>query len=237
MIKKVVVQEREFDPNKRRDEVDQKSSKSLAHIYEEEYIRSTQEMSNFTKTEKDEALEKQHLEIHTLFNGLVQSLDALSNWHFTPRPPVLEVKVLPNAEVGAISMEEVMPSTISDSKINAPQEVYQGKIEKSKEEMISSEHKRARANKKKVLKLVSKEKSKAKKDAESNSKLAPKRLSDVKASHESALKDLMKQDNVTIIADSKNANQIKGKSKAKIIQKGDKVKQQVSKSRAEFIKL
>lgn len=70
-------------PSKRVELVDTQSKKSLADLYEEEYVKkSTGDQSHA----KDEALEKEHQEIRGMFTDLSEKLDALSNFHFTPKP-------------------------------------------------------------------------------------------------------------------------------------------------------
>ena len=237
VVKKVVVKERAFDPNRKLEMADQKNSKSLAEVYEEEYLRQTQEKDGTHLTEKDEALLKDHEEITTLFNGLCQALDALSNSHFTPKAPVFEVEVLPNVNVPAISMEEVMPSTVSDAKLVSPEEVYQTKVGKSEEEKNASDRKRERADFKRQQKKVNLEKEKARKDVDAAVAQGRKRLSSHTAK-DKALKELMGQENVTIISDASNKKSLESKkSKANIIQKGGKVREDRKRDRAENIKL
>jgi U3 small nucleolar RNA-associated protein MPP10 len=88
----------------------------------------------------------------------MNKLTSLSNFHYTPKAPQLKVQVVEN--VGAIQMEEALPTTISDAQTLAPEEVYEksrGEI-KSTEEMDSEEKKRLRNRKKRLAKLRSKDK-------------------------------------------------------------------------------
>jgi U3 small nucleolar ribonucleoprotein component len=64
-------------------------------------------------------------EIETLFKSFVSKLDALSNFHFTPKMPSAEVTVVAN--VPAIQMEEVLPLAVNDNARQAPEEVYGAK--------------------------------------------------------------------------------------------------------------
>jgi U3 small nucleolar RNA-associated protein MPP10 len=237
VVRKVVVPEREFDPNKVREANDTKNSKSLAEVYEEEYLKQTQD--DTFKGEKDEALIKDHDEIKQLFNGLTQALDALSNAYFTPKAPVLEVKVLPKLDVPAISMEEVIPANVSDAKLVTPKEVYTAKIKKSREEMDSQDRKRDRAAFKAQQKKLRVLKEMARKDAEATKTTSRKRLSDDQAEKNKALEDLMGQQNVTIISDKSNKQKLESKKgiKASVIQKGGKVEQETKRAKTEHIKL
>jgi U3 small nucleolar RNA-associated protein MPP10 len=241
VVKKVVVQERAYDPNRRIELNDSKSSKSLADIYEETYLKETSQLENggeAFKTEKDEALEKEHDEISQLFKGLCEALDALSNAHFTPAAPVLEIQVLPQQDAPAISIEEVIPATVSDAKLVTPEEVYDGKIKKSREEMDSQDKKRDRAQFKKRQKKENAAKNLAKKQAQQSVDTGRKRLSDSTViSKEKALKTLMGQENVTIIANSSTDSKTLSKGKANVIQKGGKVRQEKKSQRPEMLKL
>lgn len=60
---------------------DTKSKKGLGELYEEEYLRQTS--ASGEKTEKENPA---HAEISALFRKLCYKLDALSNFHYTPKP-------------------------------------------------------------------------------------------------------------------------------------------------------
>ena len=72
-----------------------------------------------------DALEKTKEELKLLFSRICYSMDALSNFHYTPKPFVRKEEV--NTNVAAIQMEEVIPTNISDASLLAPEEIYDKK--------------------------------------------------------------------------------------------------------------
>ncbi|CAG8822430.1 38428_t:CDS:10, partial [Gigaspora margarita] len=119
---------RPFLPSKLIEISNEQSKKSLAEIYEESYVKQTSDIPD----EKDEALKKEHQEIENMFKELCHKLDALSNFHYTPKPPRPEISVI--ADVPAIAMEEVIPVHVSDGTLLAPEEVYDKKNQEAKDE-------------------------------------------------------------------------------------------------------
>ncbi|OCK80891.1 Mpp10 protein [Lepidopterella palustris CBS 459.81] len=114
---------------------DTKSSKGLAELYEEEHLRATD--PNFVDA-KDEKLKKEHAEIEALWKDVSGKLDALSSWHYRPKPaaPTLEVRV----DAPAIEMEDARPSVggeVAGASMLAPQEVYKPGEEKNRTEVIT----------------------------------------------------------------------------------------------------
>lgn len=95
-----------------------KSKKSLAEIYEEEYLKKQKE----EKEAGEEELEE-HKEIKERMDKLFMKLDALSNYHYTPRQPGADIKIVSN--LPAITVEETTPATASDATLLAPQEILE----------------------------------------------------------------------------------------------------------------
>lgn len=58
-----------------------------------------------------------------LFANICSKLDALSKYHFAPRPVAEEADVK-TASTPAIAMEEVLPLHVSDARALAPEEIY-----------------------------------------------------------------------------------------------------------------
>ncbi|KAM1209728.1 hypothetical protein ACFX2I_015318 [Malus domestica] len=123
-----------------------KSKKGLADVYEEEYVQKTSLSSaplSLTDKQKDEASK--------LFKKLCLKLDALSHFHFTPKPVIEDMSV--QANVPALAMEEIAPVAVSDAAMLAPEEVFSGKGDiKEETELTQAERKRRRANKKRKFK-------------------------------------------------------------------------------------
>ncbi|KAG0702999.1 U3 small nucleolar ribonucleoprotein MPP10 [Chionoecetes opilio] len=97
----------------------EKSKKSLAKVYEEEYLKKQKEQG---EAEEEEELEE-HNEIKERMDKLFMKLDALSNYHYTPRQPVTDIKIVSN--LPAITVEEATPATASDATLLAPQEILE----------------------------------------------------------------------------------------------------------------
>ncbi|GAB5572221.1 U3 small nucleolar ribonucleoprotein protein MPP10 isoform X1 [Prionailurus iriomotensis] len=140
----------------------EKSKLSLAEIYEQEYIKLNQQ-----KTAEEENPE--HKEIQKMMDSLFLKLDALSNFHFIPKPPVPEIKVVSN--LPAITMEEVAPVSVSDAALLAPEEVKEknkaGDV-KTAAEKTATDKKRERRKKKYQKRMKLKEKEKRRKLLEKN---------------------------------------------------------------------
>lgn len=125
-----------------------KSKKGLAEVYEAEYFQKANPA--FAPTTHSDELKK---EASMLFKKLCLKLDALSHFHFTPKP-VIEEMSIPN--VSAIAMEEVAPVAVSDAAMLAPEEIFSGKGDiKDESELTQEDRKRRRANKKRKFKAES----------------------------------------------------------------------------------
>ena len=156
-------------------EVSQEKSKlGLGELYEREYLKKTTGFdrdAHDKETEEDAAKE----EMKQLFANLCSQLDALSNYHFAPRPVADEADVQNREDVPAIAMEEVLPLHMSKSRGVAPEEVFgagkgRASVLKGESELDQTERKRLRNAKK-----ASRRKARKQKEADEKliSKLQP----------------------------------------------------------------
>ncbi|CDY30769.1 BnaC07g16690D [Brassica napus] len=135
---------------------DSKSKKGLAEVYEEEYVQKSNPL--FAPSTFSDELKKEVPFLKLVFKHAIQELclklDALSHFHFTPKPVIEEMSIQTN--VPAIAMEEVAPLAVSDAAMLAPEEMFSGtgKI-KEDSELTQEERKRRRAKKKRKFKAES----------------------------------------------------------------------------------
>jgi U3 small nucleolar RNA-associated protein MPP10 len=183
---------------------DAKPTKSLAEVYEDEFTKQQQVATGTYVDERTVKQQQQHSEIDTLFKELCYKLDALSNYHFTPKPPQAELTVVGTAETAAIDMEEILPVHVSDAQVLAPQEIFEGKKStlemKSQEELTGEEKQKLRRDKKRKRRADQRHKDTERRKIE---KINPGLGN--KHAKENALKALNEHQNVTVIgADAAN---------------------------------
>ena len=135
---------------RQRDVSAQKSEVGLGELYEREYVaKALGDDKHPDDAAADDKAAKAHAEIAALFADLNHKLDALSNFHFTPRPHVPELAVRTDAP--AIQMEEVLPLAVSTEAGVAPEESFasaaQG-LPAARAEMSQGERRTARRQKK-----------------------------------------------------------------------------------------
>ena len=143
-------------------EVSQEKSKlGLGELYEREYMKKALGY-DADAAEKETEEEKAKNEMRSLFANLCSKLDALSNYHFAPRPIAEEAEIR-TVTKPAIAMEEVLPLHVSDARGVAPEEVYAGKrgrdaVLRGESELEQQDRKRLRAAKKAARRKARKEK-------------------------------------------------------------------------------
>merc|ERR1712142_457070 len=107
--------------------LDQEKSKlSLAQVYEEEYLRVSQQATE--KVPIPGLLDKENVDIpaevesiKSAMHILFSKLDTLTHFHYTPKQKTAEVKIVRN--VPSIAIEEVAPTAASNADLLAPAEV------------------------------------------------------------------------------------------------------------------
>ncbi|UNI15649.1 U3 snoRNP protein [Purpureocillium takamizusanense] len=103
---------------------DSRPEKGLAEVYEEEHIKKTDPDAYVSKS--DEKLQREEKEIEAMWRDVSSRLDALSSWHYRPKPAAPAISVV--ADVATIAMEDAQPATAQavagESSRMAPQEVY-----------------------------------------------------------------------------------------------------------------
>ncbi|NWV05080.1 MPP10 protein, partial [Ptilonorhynchus violaceus] len=218
VVPKEKPKEEAFEYKKRITLDHEKSKLSLAEIYEQEYMKLHQQ-----KTEEEENPE--HKEIQEMMDSLFQKLDALCNFHFTPKPPVPEVKIVSN--LPAISMEEVAPVAVSDAALLAPEEIKEknkaGDV-KTDAEKTPTDKKREQRRKKLRKRMRRREKEKRQKLLEKMKPEQGTKLS--KKAAAAKLKRLTKEGKASLLKDEGKDKALKS-SQAFFSQLQDQVKMQI----------
>ncbi|MCJ1475306.1 U3 snoRNP protein [Lambiella insularis] len=117
---------------------DAKSKVGLGELYADEHLRAVDPAGYVDK--RDAAVAKQHEAIRALWADVSAKLDALSSWHYRPRPPEVTVQVV--SDVPAVRMEEARPSGVGGvgagegASMLAPQEVFTVGEGAGKEEVV-----------------------------------------------------------------------------------------------------
>jgi U3 small nucleolar RNA-associated protein MPP10 len=109
---------------------DSKPQQSLAELYEEEHVKAHNPDTYISKA--DEKMRREEKEIEATWKEVSAKLDALSSWHYKPKPAAPSLTVV--ADVATVTMEDAQPTTASgvsggDSML-APQEIYKAGREK-----------------------------------------------------------------------------------------------------------
>ena len=103
---------------------DSKAKQSLAELYEEEHVKS--ENPDTYVSQSDEKLRKEEKEVEQMWRDVCGKLDALSSWHYRPKPAAPTLTVV--SDVATVAMEDAQPTTAQgvaggDAAL-APQEIY-----------------------------------------------------------------------------------------------------------------
>lgn len=180
---------------------DQKSSKSLADIYEDDYKNVPQDAA------VSEELKKSHDEISEMFSNLCYKLDALSSAHFIPKPAEksLEIRV----DSAAISMEDAQPLSMSSASALAPQEIYKvGKSNNANEIRLKngvtmSRDELTREDKNRLRRAAKRKRSKNAQPAATK-----------KSKKENVIDTLARNKNITVINQKGEKHDVRGRTKS-----------------------
>ncbi|KAK4195929.1 Mpp10 protein-domain-containing protein [Triangularia verruculosa] len=130
------------NPNRARrglvDIEDTKGKQSLAEIYEEQHVKDSNPDAYVSQA--DEKTRKDEEEIKQMWKDISARLDALSSWHYKPKPVAPTLTVV--ADVATVAMEDAQPTTAQGvaggESMIAPQEVYApGKDSAEKGEVVA----------------------------------------------------------------------------------------------------
>ena len=124
----------------------ERSLTGLGDVYAQEFLSKTMSVNKSDEDAKRE--EHATVELKTLFHKICRQLDTLSHFHYTPRPVVPDASIS-TAAVPSISLEDIIPSTVSGAQAMAPEEVHQKKRGReaallSEAELTSEDRKRLR---------------------------------------------------------------------------------------------
>ncbi|KKF92587.1 U3 small nucleolar ribonucleoprotein mpp10 [Ceratocystis platani] len=102
---------------------DTKSKKGLAEIYEEEHVKNANPDNYISQS--DEKTQREEREVEAMWKSVCAKLDALSSWHYKPKPAEPSLTVV--SDVATVAMEDAMPTTaqgVTNDSAIAPQELY-----------------------------------------------------------------------------------------------------------------
>ncbi|KAJ1935622.1 U3 snoRNP protein [Linderina macrospora] len=115
------IQQKPFRPSEQFELNDKAPQKSLAEEYEDAFM--AQKAGDAYVPESDAKVTAAHKEIDDLFRNLFVQLDAMSHFHFAPKPLSTEIEIRSSAP--ALDMEEKLPVNVSTAQQLAPEEVYE----------------------------------------------------------------------------------------------------------------
>ncbi|KAJ2863477.1 U3 snoRNP protein [Coemansia asiatica] len=115
------IQQKPFRPSEFIELDDKKSKKSLAEVYEDQFM--AEKAGDDYVPEDDAKVAEAHREVDSQFRNLFAQLDALSNFHFAPRPATADIEIRTSAP--ALQMEEKLPVTMTTAEQLAPEEVFE----------------------------------------------------------------------------------------------------------------
>lgn len=219
----------------------EKSKESLAQIYEKEYVKQIEAL-NPNAEEKEDKEPKAHTEIKSLMSVLFKKLDALANFHYTPKAAVPDVKIITNTP--AINMEEVAPIAVANSVMLAPEEIKNktrgeliGDSEKTKTDKNRERRAKKLHQKSKKKHEEEKEKIRQEKGFTSNKKVDQKKLLDKVTKSRNVSKVKESNDSKALKSSTGFFSQLQDEVQSKLKGKKEKKKKDTSNLSAKKMKL
>ncbi|KAJ2804828.1 U3 snoRNP protein [Coemansia helicoidea] len=117
------IQAKPFRPSEAVELSDKQSKKSLAEVYEADYM--AQRAGDQFVPEDETKLAAAHKDVDSQLRNLFVQLDALSHFHFAPKPAVADITIRTNAP--ALQMEEKLPVSMTHADQLAPGEIFDKK--------------------------------------------------------------------------------------------------------------
>ncbi|KAJ2593751.1 U3 snoRNP protein [Coemansia sp. RSA 1797] len=114
------IQAKPFKPSEFIELNDKQSKKSLAEEYESEYM--AQKAGDAFVPENEAKLTESHRDVDSQMRNLFTQLDALSHFHFAPRPAAMDIEIRTNTP--ALQMEEKLPVSMTQADQLAPSEIF-----------------------------------------------------------------------------------------------------------------
>ncbi|KAJ2356799.1 U3 snoRNP protein [Coemansia sp. RSA 2618] len=114
------IQAKPFKPSEFIELNDKQSKKSLAEEYESEYM--AQKAGDAFVPENDAKLVESHRDVDSQMRNLFTQLDALSHFHFAPKPAAMDIEIRTNTP--ALQMEEKLPVSMTQADQLAPSEIF-----------------------------------------------------------------------------------------------------------------
>ncbi|OMJ13992.1 U3 small nucleolar RNA-associated protein MPP10 [Smittium culicis] len=100
--------------------------KSLAEVYEQEYLEQRENSSSHLPGGKKSIYTDTELELHkeisSMMKSLTYTLDSLTNFYYTPKVKTANAEI--RVDAPAIEMEEALPVKVSSVSQLAPEEIY-----------------------------------------------------------------------------------------------------------------
>lgn len=195
------VDDKPFLPSRFFELQDTKSSRSLAQIYEDEYVVT--QNGGTGGDDRDGRLKKEHDEITKLWDSICSKLDALCNAHYTPKAPKASISTVSN--ISAATLESALPTSKTVSSMLAPEEVFKiaSSDPRARSELTPAEKRSLRAKERKARKKT--------RDALDKNVDKYAKMKGIKKQKDAALKTVVKSGKGVTVVGKKTKDVLKSK--------------------------